>query len=174
MRWSPGYADPRAPITGYRVRLYTALGGTPVQTADVPATSTETVLTGLTNGTYYSVAVAAINSVGESATGYARQFMPIGPPTSPGQPTAVSVTPATVTLTWAAPASTGGRPITGYRVYGYTDPEATTPLPGSPVSVGPTTTYTWTGLTAGTTITSRSPPSTRSVRARRQPSFRSW
>ena len=157
VRWSPGYADPRAPITGYRVRVYTALGGTPISTVDVPATSTETVLTGLTSGTYYSVTVAAVNSVGESAGGYAMSFMPIGPPTAPTQPTAVSTTPGAVTLNWAAPTSTGGRPVTSYRIYGYADPAATTPLPGSPATIspatlGPTSTHTWIGLTEGATV----------------------
>ena len=151
VRWSPGYADPRAPITGYRVRVTTTLGGTPVQTLDAPADAAETVITGLTNGTTYSVTVAAMNSVGESYPGYGMSFTPIGPPTAPTNPTAVSSTPGAVTLTWAAPTSTGGRPITGYRIKAYSDPSATVALPGSPVPVGLTSTYTWTGLTAGTT-----------------------
>ncbi len=152
VRWSPGYTDPRAPITGYRVRVYTTLSGTPVQTLDSPADATGTVLTGLTNGTTYSVTVAAMNSVGESYPGYGMSFTPIGPPTAPTNPTAVSTTSGAVTLTWAVPTSTGGRPITSYRIYGFTDPAATTALPGSPVTVGPTTTHTWTGLTDGATV----------------------
>ena len=109
------------------------------------------MLTGLTNGTTYSVTVAAVNSVGESYPGYGMSFTPIGPPTAPTNPTAVSSTPGAVTLTWAAPTSTGGRPITGYRIKAYSDPSATVALPGSPVTVGLTSTYTWTGLTEGTT-----------------------
>ena len=152
VHWTPGYTDPRAPITGYRIRVYTASGGTPVQTLDLPADATETMLTGLTNATTYSVTVAAVNSVGESYPGYGMSFTPIGPPTAPTNLTAVSTTPGTVTLTWAAPTSTGGRPITSYRIYGYTDPAATTALPGSSITVGPTTTHTLTGLTPGAKI----------------------
>ena len=91
-----------------------------------------------------------MNTVGESYPGYGMSFTPIGPPTAPTQPTAASTTPGVVTLGWAAPTSTGGRPITGYRIKAYSDPSATTPL-GSPALVGLTFTYTWPGLTAGTT-----------------------
>ncbi len=69
---------------------------------------------------------------------------------APSAPTAVtaSVSGAAVTLTWAAPADTGGAPVTGYVV---------TPDTGGvdqdPVTVGPSTTTTITGLPAGAAYT---------------------
>ena len=175
VRWSPGYADPRAPITGYRIRVYTTLGGTPVQTLDAPADATETVITGLTNGTTYSVTVAAMNSVGESYPGYGMSFTPIGPPTAPTNPTAVSSTPGAVTLTWAAPTSTGGRPDHRLpdqgvqRSVGHRCParEPGAPSDSPPPTPGP-------GSRKGQPPTSRSPRSTKWVRARRRPCCRSW
>ena len=53
VRWTPGYTDPRAPITVYRIRVTTTMSGTPIQTLDAPADAAETVITGLTNEATY-------------------------------------------------------------------------------------------------------------------------
>jgi hypothetical protein len=65
--------------------------------------------------------------------------------TVPGTVASITTTPGTgqVTLTWAAPAATGGTPITGYTVA--TSPGGTTTVTG--------TTATITGLTSGTAYT---------------------
>jgi subtilisin len=65
-------------------------------------------------------------------------------PTAPGAPTLNAATPgnAQVTLTWSAPASNGGSPITGYT--------ATASPGGATCSTTGTTTCTVTGLTNGT------------------------
>jgi hypothetical protein len=64
----------------------------------------------------------------------------------PGAPTEDSVKAgaASATIVWTAPTSNGGGSITGYLI---------TPSSGSPVTVGNVTTYTVTGLTAGTPYT---------------------
>ncbi len=71
------------------------------------------------------------------------------PPTAPGAPNLTSATPSSgaVSLTWSAPSSNGGSPITGYDVYFSTSP---TPIPaGSPTFVTGTS-DTVTGLANGT------------------------
>ena len=72
--------------------------------------------------------------------------------TVPGAPTGLTATPGdgTVTLAWAAPASDGGSPVTGYNVYQGTSPGGETgPVNGS--SLVTATGYKVTGLTNGTT-----------------------
>ncbi len=70
-------------------------------------------LSGLTNGVEYEVQVRAENSVGEGPWSPARTDTPL---TTPGAPSIESVTPGdeTLTVVWSAPASDGGRDITGY------------------------------------------------------------
>lgn len=74
LSWSPPSSNGGASITGYKVYRNTVLVTT--------VTSTSYTDTGLTNGTPYSYAVSAVNSVGE------------GPKTSP-----VTVTPVSVIVT---------------------------------------------------------------------------
>ena len=63
-------------------------------------------------------------------------------------PTGLVVTPAangeSATVTWAAPASNGGSPVTGYEL---------TRTGGTPVDLGLVGTHTWTGLTPGSAYT---------------------
>ena len=81
----------------------------------MPSARSRTV-TGLRNGTLHTFRVAAFSSVGQSA------FTPLAwatPRTVPSVPRSVTATPAgytQVVLRWAAPASTGGPPITAYRI----------------------------------------------------------
>ena len=68
---------------------------------------------------------------------------------APGAPTNLSASPGntSVTLTWTAPASDGGSPITGYKLYRSTTSGGTYSLIASPSVL----TYTDTGLTNGQT-----------------------
>jgi hypothetical protein len=65
--------------------------------------------------------------------------------TVPGAVASITATPGTaqVTLTWAAPAATGGSAITGYTVA--TSPGGTTTVTGTSATI--------TGLTSGTAYT---------------------
>ncbi|HEX7471968.1 MAG TPA: fibronectin type III domain-containing protein, partial [Candidatus Limnocylindrales bacterium] len=74
---------------------------------------------GLTNGTQYTFTVTATNAVGTGPASAPASATPVAPPTAPGAPTGLGAIAgnAQVALAWTAPASTGGSPITGYRIY---------------------------------------------------------
>jgi hypothetical protein len=104
-------------------------------------------VTGLTNGTPYTVDVRAINSAGTGPASATATAVPFG---EPSQVTGLTATPGdgTVALTWQAPDGNGS-PITGYSV------EVSPPPAGQPqiTTLGATTTDQVTGLTNGTTYT---------------------
>ena len=114
-------------------------GGTPVTAYTVVAqpgrrqhgrragTATSAVVSGLTNGTPYSLTVTAVNSRGRGAAGAA--VTPFTVPGSPGAPTATSSAAGQATVSWAAPTDTGGAPVTGYQV---------TASPGGVTATSPT------------------------------------
>ena len=154
VRWTPALAEEGAPITAYRVRVRTDPGGEPVQTIDAPADAVESVITGLANGATHHVTVVAVNRAGESPTGdwNSTAVTPLGPPSPPRDPQAVSLISGVVTLEWKAPENDGGEPVTGYQVEVFDDPDATQPLPGTPVELDPDATqHIWVGLAEGST-----------------------
>jgi len=94
--------------------------------------------------------VTAVNAAGESATSHEASATPsVAPPSRPGAPTGLTATRgnAQVSLSWTAPASNGGPPVTGYNVYYGTSPggESGTPVQATGTSA------TVTGLTNDTT-----------------------
>ena len=72
------------------------------------------IITGLTNGTSYTFTVTATNAVGTSAASTASNS--VTPATVPGAPTNVHAAGGNTqaTVTFMAPTSDGGSPITGY------------------------------------------------------------
>ena len=154
VRWAPALAEEGSPITAYRIRVRTDPAGEPVATVDAPADAVESVITGLTNTSAHYVTVAAVNRAGESPTGdwNSTAVTPVGPPSPPRDPQAVSLISGVVTLEWKAPENDGGEPVTGYQVEIFDDPDATVPLPGSPVELSPDATqHIWVGLAEGST-----------------------
>ncbi len=104
-----------ANVTGFEVARQ------PGTTVTVPATARSFNDTGLVNGTSYTYSVKALSPDGSSAAVSAPAVKPVAPPppaTPPGLPTitATSVGSGSVTVTWRAPASTGGSAITGYQL----------------------------------------------------------
>ena len=77
-------------------------------------------ITGLTNGTTYTVSVTVTNAAGRTGpAGVSAPFTPERVVTVPGVPTDVTAAAASTTraiLRWSAPASDGGAPVTSYRV----------------------------------------------------------
>ena len=116
--WQPPPANSySSALTGYKVYRGTASGGETFLTQlGVVTTYADQ---GLADGTTYYYKVSAVNAIGEgneSSEVSATTFAP------PGMPTNFLAKPSTmdlrdIDLTWQAPASDGGTPITGYRIY---------------------------------------------------------
>ncbi len=142
---APGY-NGGSTVTGYVVTPYIlGVAQTPVPFTNNTAT-TQTV-TGLANGTDYTFAVAAINAVGTG--GQSAQSNDVTPATTPGAPTLAQATNGNTgeaVVSWTAPASNGGSPITGYVVTAYIGLAAAKTVPFNSAA----TTETVTGLASGT------------------------
>ncbi len=106
------------------------------------------LVNGLTNGTPYRFSVTAKNNVGTGPASVLSNQISPGSATPPGAPTNASATAGKqkATVTWAAPASSGGSLIVSYVVVA---------TPGNQTCVwgGGPLTCTVTGLTAGTSYT---------------------
>ena len=147
LSWTAPSSDGGSAITGYRITPF--LGPTALAPISTGSTSTSFTITGLSNGSAYTFTVAAVNAAGAGPD--SAPSSPVTPVGLPGAPTGVSgvAGDSSVTLSWAAPASTGGSPITGYRI---TPSQGGTAL--SPIATGSAgTTFTVTGLTNGTAYT---------------------
>lgn len=142
-------ADGGLPVDTYTVTatdLTTpANGGQVVSSATSPIT-----MTGLTNGDQYTFTVTATNDIGTTAASAASAITV--PATLPGAPTNVTATPGNqqAVVSFSAPASNGGSPITSYSVK-VTD--ASIPLRGGQVVTGTTSPITITGLYGGDNYT---------------------
>jgi hypothetical protein len=149
--WTAPASNGGSAITSYTVTPFIGTTAqTPVTVSGSPP-ATSTTVNGLTNGTAYTFTVTASNSVGAgSASGASNSVTPTGPP---GVPTGVTATAGngSAQVTWTAPASNGGSPITSYTVTPFIGTTAQTPVTvtGNP----PATSTTVNGLTNGTTYT---------------------
>jgi len=107
-------------------------------------------VTGLTNGTTYSIKIRAVNAAGDGAESAATTATPDvdGLPTQPTSLTAVVIDDTSIDLDWSAPDDDGGETVTDYVVQ-YKLSTASTWTTFSD-AVSPTAGATVTGLTAST------------------------
>jgi hypothetical protein len=111
LSWTPPTVTGGSAFTGYSVSFLPATLGAAVAIFGSTAT-----VTGLLNGTTYTFTVTAANTVGTGPP--STPSNPVTTPDVPGAPTNVAASPGVqaATLTWASPADTGGRPLTGFTV----------------------------------------------------------
>ena len=112
--WGAPTADGGASITSYRVYRGTS-SGSEALLATVGAVLGYTD-TGLINGQTYYYQASAVNSVGEGNRSSEVSAVPM---TIPSAPVLVSAVPGDgqVALTWTAPTSNAGSPVTNYEVF---------------------------------------------------------
>jgi fibronectin type 3 domain-containing protein len=115
--------------------IYRGPAGSETYYASVPTSASATgsfafVDSNVANGQTYSYRVAASNNIGLGPQRNEVTATPTGPAGAPGAPTGLTVYSgdASLQLSWKAPSSNGGSPITGYRVYRSTQSGAETLL----------------------------------------------
>jgi fibronectin type 3 domain-containing protein len=114
LSWTAPADDGGADVTAYEIYRGTSSGSL-VRVATVGNVLTYTN-TGLTNGVTYWFQVAAVNSAG---IGEPSNEVSATPATKPSPPRSLKVARAgnSLRLSWQAPTSDGGSPITTYKIY---------------------------------------------------------
>jgi hypothetical protein len=110
--WTPPSSDGGSPVTDYVITG--SPGGKTVRTVAV----TSYLVGGLSNGTAYTFTVAAVNQSGRGPASSPSSAATPAPATTPGRVRSVTANPGykQVSVSWAAPKSDGGAPITAYRL----------------------------------------------------------
>jgi len=115
LSWTAPVDDGGTPVTDYVVQYRVNQTGTTWQTfADGVSAGTIATVTGLTNGTSYVFRVLAVNAAGTSpASG---ESVAVTPLTLSGAVQGLAVVPGNgqLAVTWAAPLTTGGAPVSDY------------------------------------------------------------
>lgn len=107
--WVPPTFDGGAPVTAYDVTA--SPGGASIR---VGAEKTSATLTGLTNGTSYTLSVAAVNSAGPSPVATSGSVVPAGVPSVPASVYASAQ--GTSARVWWSDAEANGAPLTAYEI----------------------------------------------------------
>jgi len=112
--WVPPADDGGRPVTGYAVA---ASHGTKTVTVHAAAAARSATVTGLVNGTAYTVSLTASSTAGTSAAA-SSSGTPAAThaPLAPGGLTAVPDGKGRLVVSWSAPADNGGAAVTGYTI----------------------------------------------------------
>ncbi len=141
------------PTTKYTITPYIGSTAQTTRTVTGSPPATGATVSALTGGTSYTFTVTASNSAGSGAASEPSNVVTPTAPTAPSAPTAVTAVAGghSATVSWTAPANSGGSPITKYTITPFVGAEAkpATTITGSP----PATATTITGLTNTTSYT---------------------
>jgi len=145
LTWEGPVNDGGSPIIGYKI--YRGIrSGNESYLMTLEGNETTYNDTGVTNGWRYYYKVSALNGVGEGDLSLEVSALPRGVPPAPRNLVA-RAGDGYVNLTWKVPATNGGSPITGYKIYRGTSSGNETLL----TTVGNVFTYNDTGVTNGQT-----------------------
>ena len=118
LKWSPPEFDGGSPVTGYTVEKCTGYSSRWAKVNKKPIDALEMTFNDLVQGDEYEMRVSTVNEAGVSkpsaTTGRFVAKNPYEVPGKPGQPTVTEITAESATVTWTAPDSDGGAPITNY------------------------------------------------------------
>ena len=143
--WSGPVANGGPPVTSFTIVATPTTGATVTRTG-LPRTALSGTISGLVNGMTYTLQVAAVNLFGTGPlSAPSNAVTPVGLPGAPSGVLAVRGN-TSASLTWTAPTSDGGSPITGYNVMVRTGGT----LVRTDVLTGTATSTVITGLTNGT------------------------
>jgi predicted phage tail protein len=109
--WAPPTSTGGLTVTGYRVTA--SPGG---RTCTTTSTGRACSVTNLVNGTRYTFAVRAVNSLGASKTPATTGVVRVGAPTAPRSLKVIGRSTGATTLSWLTPSSAGAAPITYYQL----------------------------------------------------------
>ena len=140
--WKAPASNGGAVVTDYIVQYSTSSSGTYTTFSDGASTTTTATVTGLTNNTVYYFKVAAVNYVGTGS--YSTVSASVTPRSVPPVVSSVTAGNGSLTFTWNAITHGGNT----YRIYWGTDSTFATAYSFTET---PSTSYTATGLTNGTT-----------------------
>lgn len=118
--WEPPESDGGSPVTGYLVERRNGRSAKWLKVGKDTVTECQMKLTDLMEKSEYSVRVSAVNAVGTSKpsqdSGVFVAKDAFGVPGKPGAPEVQQHNADSATITWKAPDSDGGTPITNYIV----------------------------------------------------------
>ena len=143
--WAPPTSTGGLTIMGYRVTA--SPGG---RTCTTTSTGRACSVTNLVNGTRYTFAVRAVNSLGASRTAGTTGLIRVGAPTAPRNLKVIGRSTGATTFSWLTPSSAGAAPIKYYQVQLSSDGGRTWSKWTSR-SIGPGPVAHLTGLTKGIT-----------------------
>ncbi len=144
--WSAPTDTGGSAVTAYHLRYRTG-GGAWTEISSGIGTSTQHIITGLTNGSTYEVQARAVNAQGNGSWSASETATPV---TTPSAPTALTLSPGNTQLSasWSAPTDTGGSAVTAYHLRYRTGGGAWTEISSG---IGTSTQYIINGLTNGST-----------------------